>query len=362
MTETYNLVVESIGSASPRVVNALQRGLHLPEFDLVRRLYQAPAVLLAGVSEPLASGEGELLGQTGLRTRIVPSDAPFSPGQGDRDVALHIRNPARLREVIAEISAFLGVDGQTALTIATGAPAALVGRVSAATVEALIERFRPLEVEIDASLSENARYDLFVQDLPAPMRAELERALRAQGVTPIASGPLLARDLTRAVADGLWARYEHRVPMRLLDQAFQRFDIRLDKAPDTPAFAALLSELAGMPPEVVPKVLRRLPLVVVSGVRHADFLPLMGRLTEAGARATAHLVTLQHFNLVIEGVRDLKLTAAVLAALTDKPVEAQQTALRRLPLHLDGPLSGVRARWMRHELKSTGATVRMEER
>ncbi len=362
MNGSCNLVVESIGSASPRVVQALRHGLQIPEFELVRRLYQAPSVLLTGVPETTARGIGELLTHTGLETRIADADEVFSAGKGDHDVALHVRNPSRLREVITEISNFLGCDGATAAQIAWSAPSALVGSVSRATVDALSRRFAPLEVEVDASVSESARYDLFAQDVPAPLRMEMDRVLKAQGFKVEPTGALVAAGLTRPAADALWQRFEQRVKMRLLDRAFQRFDVRLDRATESPALLATLVRETGMPAAAAPKVLRRLPIVLHGGVRYAELAERMGPLVEAGATVSAHLLTLQSYNLVIESVRDTRLAAKLLSTLTGSKEEEQHRSLRRLPLRLEGPFTTVKARWMRDELKAADAVVRLEER
>lgn len=362
MTANCTLVVDSIGSASPRVVQALQQGLHLPELDLVRRLYQAPSVLVAGLPEPTARGISDLLVKTGLETRVLSADEPFSPGTGGWDVALHVRDPQRLREVIAEIGSFLGCDGATAAQIAWSAPAALVGNVSAATVDALRRRFARLDVEVDASLAREARYDLFVQDLPAPLRTEMERVLKGRGVAVESAGALMAAGLDRSTADLIWQRFDQRATLKLLDRAFQRFDVRLERAPETPAFLDALVRETGMPPAAAPKVLRRLPLVLHGGVRHADLEARIGALSAHGATLTAHLSTLQSFDLQITQVRDLRLASRLLAALTGTEEEERARALRRLPLRVEGPLSAVKARWMRAELEAAGATVKLELR
>jgi hypothetical protein len=150
--------------------------------------------------------------------------------------------------------------------------------------------------------------------------------------------------------------------VRLLDHAFQRFDVRLDAAPDTEAVRTCLVEATGMPPHVATRVLQRLPVVLHQGIRHAEVPARLHALAEVGAQVSAHLVTFQSFEVFVEHTTSRTATAAAIAELTEQTIESATTALRRLPLRLQGPFSPLRARCLRHELQATGARVRLEER
>ncbi len=358
----HRLVVTSIGRATPSLHQALASALPLSSHAVLARLYQAPSILLDRISPELARGLAQVLRDAGLEVEVQPGDAPFEPGVGDREVALYVGDPSRARAVVVEVAAFLGCAPARAAQLLWQSPAVLVGRVSAATVEALRQRFEPLGVELDVSTADTARYDVLVADAAPGVRARVSAALRAEGVEVEPTGPLAALGLTRAQADALWRRLDRGMPVRLLDHTFQRFDVRLDAAPDTPSVRARLVEATGMPAHVAAKVLARLPVVLHQGVRHADVAARLGALAEVGARATAHLVTFQTFDVVVEHVTDLPATAAAIDGLLDEPVGELAQALRRLPLRLPGPFSPLRARCMRHELQAVGARVRLEER
>lgn len=361
-TGDRRLVVTSIGRATPSLHQALVKALSLSSQTLLSRLYQAPSILLDRISPELGDGLARVLREAGLAVEVQPGDAPFVAGVGDREVALHVGDPSRFRAAVVEVAAFLGCPPARAAQLLWQSPAVLVGHVSEATVEALRQRLEPLGVELDVSTSATAHYDVLVVDPTPGVRARVHAAVRAEGLAVEPTGPLAAQGLTRAQADAVWRRLERGVPVRLLDHAFQRFDVRLDAAPDTPAVRERLVEATGMPARVAEKVLRRLPVVLHQGIRHADVPARLQALAEVGARASAHLVTFQTFDVVVEHASDLAATAATITGLVEEPIPDLAVSLRRLPLRLSGPFSPLRARCLRHELQAAGARAHLEER
>ena len=75
------LVIESLGTGSPRLRVALQQLVPLSDEEAARRLLQAPSVLLAGVDAPLAEAAAEMLRQAGLQIAVLDADAPFEAGK-----------------------------------------------------------------------------------------------------------------------------------------------------------------------------------------------------------------------------------------------------------------------------------------
>lgn len=358
----HRLVVTSIGRATPSLHEALARVLPLSSQALLARLYQAPSILLDAISPELGHQLARVLRDAGLEVEVERGDVPFTAGVGDREVALHVADPSRFRAAVVEVAAFLGCPPARAAQLLWQSPAVLVGRVSAATVEALRRRLEPLGVALDVSTPDTARYDVLVADAAPGVRARVLAALRAEGLAVETSGPLAALGLSRAQADAVWRRLDRGVPVRLLDHAFQRFDVRLDAAPDTPAVRERLVEATGMPASVAAKVLRRLPVVLHQGIRHTEVPARLRALVEVGGRASAHLVTFQTFDVIVEHASDLPATAAAITGLFDEPIDELGSALRRLPFRLPGPHSPLRARCLRHELHAVGARVRLEER
>lgn len=362
MGAAFKVVVDSIGTAGPGIGKALAKVVPLGPEALLAKLYQAPSVLVEDLTEEIAEGLCRILDDAGLRTRALPADAPVEAGAGDREVALWLADPMRLREVVAELARFLGADAATAARILWSSPSAALGNVSAATVEALRERLEPLGVELDVSVYDEAVYDLFVGECSAAERTVAASLLKDLGVEVAPEGPLLAMGLDRTRALAAWQRLEKRAPVHMLAQDFQRFDVRLDAAPTSPEVRALLLAQTGMPEAVADKALERLPLVLHQGVRHARLGELLAAWAALGAEATAHLVTFQSFDLMVDKASDHGAAVDLVQALTGRDKAEVSRAMARLPARVPGPFTAPRARWMRTELKRAGVRARMELR
>jgi hypothetical protein len=268
MNGSQRITVLSLHRGSASIVRALVPHFELAPAELAARLFRAPAVLAGGLPEHLARGLAEVLGNAGLRVAVEPDDAPPPPASGRTyDVALYLRDGGRFRDVCAELAAVLGCPLADAAAALCATPPTVLGSVSQATVDALRERFAPLGAEVDASHPRGARYDVFATD--AVGLAGIRAGLDAQGVTTH-EPPLVARDLSHEQAERVWRELGPRGGVRLLDHAFQRFDVSLVEAPADEGFTQLLVRETGMPPALAPKVLKRLPVVLHAGLSRAD--------------------------------------------------------------------------------------------
>lgn len=362
MSGLYSLDVQSIGKAGPEVHRALKRVMALPHQEIVARLYQAPSELLTGLEHGTATQIAEVLESTGLEIRVRPAEEPLPPGKADLDVALHLTDPGRLPEVAREVAAFLGCELPKAAQVVWSSPAMLVGQVSEATVRALRERLEPLGVELDLSRPEEASFDLYISPCAPAVRHRAAGLVRGEKAEVREEGPLLAMGLGVAPTQRLWRAFQaSSIPVTVLNQDFQRFDLRLDRAPDTPALRQALVQTTGMPEKIVPKVLSRLPMNLLQGVRAAEVGPVLERFAALGAEVSAHLLAFRSFDLEITRVRDLTVAANLLGDLTDTHPDHWRGELVR-PTLVEGPFPQTRALWMRHELAAAGCKVLLHER
>jgi hypothetical protein len=351
------IVVRAIGTASPAVCHALAQALPIPTEQIMRSVYQAPAVLLGGLSEEQARSIGGALAKSGLEIQVVSNDESIELGGPDFEVSVHVEDPRRLRAIAAEVARFLGCAPQRALLLLCGSPAVILGRVSEATVVALRARLEPLGAKVDASRTRDAVFDVFVDEHGQDLRMRIGRLLQEAGVATVAAGPLFAVGIPRALGETLYARIGEDPRWRLLDHAFQRFDVVLEAAQDSPTMREAIVEVSGMPETLVPKVLARLPVVLASGRSGAEAGIALARLAEAGGKASADLISLARYDLVLESVVDRRATMAILGEV----LEAVDELPTRLPLRI-GSLPRVKARWLVHELGTIGSRARMEER
>lgn len=352
------LIVRAIGTANPGVCTALARALPLSIEQIVRSIYQAPSVLLDGLGTEQAQAIGGILADSGLDVAIATIDERVEPGGPDFEVAVHVEDPARFRAVAVEVARFLGCELPRAVRLLFGTPAVILGSVSAATVEALRSRLEPLGAEVDASRVRDAIYDVFVDAEAHSMRTRIERMLADAGIPITNEGPLCALDVPRSAADMLFAKLGADSSWRLLDHAFARFDVVLESAPDTAAAHEAIVAVSGMPESLVAKVLGRLPVVLASARPGPQAVEALARLAQTGAKASAQLVTLTRYDLIVERITDRTAALAVLEPL----VEGASERLARLPGRLSGPFGRLEAAWIAHELHRVGAPTRLEER
>lgn len=362
-TDTYAIDVRSIGRAGPEVHRALTRVMSMPQQAIVARLYQAPSELLTGLQRDTADQVAEALRETGLEVAVRPTDEVLTPGVPELDVALHLGAPARLPEVAYEVATFLGCDLPKAAELLCATPAVILGQVSQATVDALRARLESLDVRLDVSRSSEADYDLYIADCAPALRHRAAALVRAEGLDARDEGPVLATGCSLARTQRLWRAFTScNLPVTVLNRDFQRFDVRLDGVDaDTPELRAAIVAASGMPERIVGKVLARLPITLAQGVSVHDVPALLGRLADAGASATAHLVAFRRYALVIERVTEPGRTAEALSQLTRQDLARVRPTLQQLPLTIPGPFSQTRARWMRSEIAKTGARVRLDE-
>lgn len=361
--EPVRLVVRSIGTAAFAIVGALRQISALTEQELAGRLFRAPSELFSGVPRATAEKAAEILTAAGLEVEVLAAGESSEPGDGDHDVALVPTDFSRMKEVAQEVVRFLGVSAKVARQIVCAEPSILVGGVSTATVAALRRRFGPLGVELAVSRPATSCFDVVLGECAASVRPRLLAALGDAGLTPPVddAGPLVALGLDRAAADRVWEQVGRKTPaLRILDRAFERFDVRLEACPR--AAVPELVALTGMPEKVAFKALERLPIVVQQNLDFAATRACVERLARAGAVAVDELRALQSFAVVIESVADRPLAARALRALADVAEDAAEPLLHALPARIEGPLGMTQARWLQAELRAVGAAARLVRR
>lgn len=358
----HSVIVRSIGTAGPSVHAALAGALAVAPERIARCLYQAPAVLLDALPESEANAVAELLSKTGLEVEVAQRGAPLESGGPDFELAVHVREPERFRAIAMELARFLGCDPARAVKLLCSSPAVVLGQVSAATVEALATRLAPLGAEVDASRSVEAAYDVFVDADGREYRTRLERQLRDEGVEIIPEGPVVALGVPRSVAEKLWTRIGASPKWRLIDRAFQRFDVVLESAPDSEEASNAIVEVTGMPPSLVPKVRARTPIVLLSAARLNEVDAALATLGRAGAQVAARLVTLARWDVVLSAVSDVNAAAEVLGRVLDRDPKPLNRTLRSLPARIDAPVGLVQGQWILEELAAVGARAALEAR
>ena len=298
---------------------------------------------------------------------MLDAGARVDEGSGDHEVALAVRDVAHIPAVLVEVVRLLGVDVATARALICSSPAVLVGGISIATVNALRARFDALGADLDASRSEDARFDLYLGDCPPAIRHRAIDRLRA-AIGPLelsgasgASGPLVVLGLDYAAAARVWRDLRQSdVPARIVNREFARYDVLLHAATDNDDLRRHLTERAGMPAALVPRLLARLPVVIHRGLRHAALESVTDELSRAGASIVVEPLAFQRFNLTLGEVREPRPLVPVICAIAGMDEAATVTALRGRPARLAGMFPPLQARWLQHELRRAGVDARLE--
>jgi hypothetical protein len=358
----YRLLVRSIGTADAAVIGALRRVRVAPDAELAGLLYRAPSELLSGVDRELGTRLRDVLRGAGMEVDLVPASESFEPGAGEYEVALVLRRYDRLLPVIEQTARILGVPADAAMKIVSATPAVLLGGVSRATVEALRARYAPLGVEVDASRTADARFDIALEFGDEPTRRLLAGLLAGEGAEATRTGDdqYLVADVSAAVAREIWewlSRTAARI--RVLNRDFERFDVRLDSAPATPVVRDWLVERIGMPPAVAEIAPTRTPLIVAETIPLPEAMDFLASAHAVGARASAVLLALQGFSLRVKGGVDRKGARSLVEAIAG--AEEAERFSRGAP-ELLGPFTKTQARWLQHELRQRGITSQLAER
>lgn len=355
----HRITVQALHRGTASIVSALAPHFDLPPAEIAARLFRAPAVLASGLPADVAEALAGVLRESGLELAVEPDDAPL-PQPGPRyDVAFYLRDGGNFRGVARELSRVLGCTLGEAAALLCATPPTVLGAVSAATVDALRERFTPLSVEVEASNPATALYDIFLASEDAGGLATVRAVLSALGLEP-GTPPLMASGLTQAKAQQAWRELGSRGLVRVVDQAFQRFELSLLAAPSTPGFAELLTRETGMPATLVPKVLSRLPVVLYSGLGRSELEARSAPLRDAGAQLRAPLISFRSLLLKLEHAPDPAAVGELLASVLGVPAGEVRTALSRLPHTFSTPLGDTRARWLLAELRTHGARASLE--
>lgn len=364
------MAVTSLGAGSSELLPLLGHVTRVPLRQLAAMLYRAPAILADNLSRAAAEQMSDVLRAAGLETAVLAEDEAFEPGSDDHEAAIVVDDVAKMTEVLAQVVSVLGVDMPTARRLACATPAVLLANVSLATVEALRRRFQPLGVGLDVCRPTAGRFDIYVGRCSELARQAVLRVAEHAGISvsnhavPTASGhTLLAENVEWRPAEAFWeGARRSSAPVRVLNRAYQRFDICLDAAPAAAPMLEFVANLIGAPVPVAARLIAQLPVVIRRNLRYAEMKPLLERVAALGGRAGATLVALQEYSVALGKMGDPAAAVRVLQYAGGLSAEAAQKAARARPSWSGGPYTSVQARWLRAELQRTGTEARILRR
>lgn len=354
------IIINSIGHAGVQLVSTLQHISPLPKTQLARLLYQAPAELLSDLPAKTAEEMNKLLRATGLDTQIINEHDSFVAGDSNHEIALVIKDMRYMKAITQTVVEILGVDINSAQKILCTSPTVLIGKISKNTVNALQQRFKAFNVELDVSYPDHAIFDLFIGDSSSANLQRVKDIIHEQKIpiSKTATMNLLASDLSKLQADKLWDRLRQiRLPIYFLNRDFQRFDLRLDNAPDSPEMLEFLCSTTSMPEKIAKKVLNRPPVVIQQNICYREMNDYLIRIHSLQGQASGHLLAFQRFSLLFETLTHKKTTCQLLQKLGNLTLQEAMEALRNQKTA--SIFTNPQARWLQWELKQVGTEVKV---
>lgn len=360
----WSILVNSIGSAGSGLVKALKQISPLSENKIAALLYQAPARLISDLPKQSAEEMTALLRSAGLDCQVIASNSKVELGDASHEIALVIKDVARMKEIAQLIVQLLGVTIQEVRQILFTTPTVLLGKISKNTAYIIRERFKALNVEVDISKSKEASFDVFLGDCSELEQQRLRNIFKEKGLSFVnptnlpAHNSIVCTGLSKSIAETLWAKTSRtNLPLRIINRDFERFDLRLESIPKTADAINYLIESTGMPQKIAHKALEHLPITLHQNISFKELERHIHQITELGGKAIGHLLVFQTFSLQIESVRDPKSSIDILKALSRKK-ETDIVKVIQGKNVLEGPFTNLQAKWIQYELKQIGTIVK----
>jgi hypothetical protein len=355
-TTLYSVLVKSLGGADVASAATVAKGLGLSASEVVQCLYKAPAILVDRVEESIAVHLSQLLRQIGFDVDPVPcNEIPQLP-QELFDVAIYLKQVDRLPDAVERFSKFTGMATADALKMLMQPPGLALGSVSRATVDAFITAMGD---SVDVSYVDQNRglYDVFLAECPAVVKKRLLDDFMAAGIEVLGDKGLIATGIQRQSLNTLWQRHKTNAALRIVHQAFLRFDLMLlpNDLPLNESQKLSLSRIADIPVEYVDQVINSAPIALMESLSGDTIGPVLQELMAVDLPVQADLITFQVLGLRINSCTNLEAVNHLLQHFEISQKLGQ--GLERLPATLAGVFPEIQARILHSALSNAGAEV-----
>lgn len=360
----FRLLVESPGNCGSSVIHRFAQLSGQSQKQVASCFFQAPGVLIEGLSHEDAQQLNELLNQAGARTRILDSDTEIVEGVGEWEIALAVPDIKSVTEVFRSLVDLLQVQPEQAVKLLCQSPAVVMGSLSEASMKDVRARFEKAGAKVDLSRPKCARYDLYLDSKDSSSRRRLQQQLLAAGLETLGldsessqSSAVLAPgvdwDTLQAHRDE-WLR--HISGLRILNRDFARYDLVLiDAGTQLPEVAEYLAQRMGIPGKAVTRIMDALPVVVGRCLDYVQHSEHFAALTELGASVQSNLLSWQSYGLRVNSVEDRQMLPRILQLLAGfSASQARNLVSSPTPWRLEGPFTDIQVRWLRYELLRQG--------
>ncbi len=350
-TTHKTLIINSIGTAKPAVANVLTDVFGVGHEVAVRMLYTAPFVLLHNVEEELANNTAKLLTTLGIEATIQGIDDELPGPQELFDVAVYIEDPIQLPKVVRELSEFIGSDEKQAASLLLNEPGVVLGGVSLATAEALSKR---TNAEVIISSPRTDIYAIKINGNDPTLGRQIEAAIVNAGLTVTKDDSGMFENLDYVTSHDIWRRFQSTGQIQIINQSFQRFEIILNLVDtNNPDYKKALTEIVGMPEDIIDTVLANLPVQLDESVNKKTLQDKLVIYNNSGLKCTYHAVRIGNYYLHIDEVHEPQQVLQVLKqCFNDNELPAKPEKWRT-----PRPVNHLLSRYMSRQLELLGCTV-----
>lgn len=304
--ESKRVRVMSVGSARPAFARVIADGFGLQPEDAIARIYRAPSVLVDDVDTDTADRLVGLLSEIGLEVIAEPSSDPPPPPSHLYDVSVYVRDERRVKQIAESVAEFVGATDEDALGLLRKPTGVVVGAVSEASVHSLVKRLGD-GVDVAWARPEDSTFSVLVSPESEIIRRRVIDDLARVGIEVTAESGLVARGLAYTAVRDVWQRHGGSQAVQVVNEAFLRFDVVLDRADAADAAVGkTLHRLAGVPEDLTDDVVAAAPITLNAAVRSDHIEDLLRQYHEAGMVVHASMVNFQHVQLEIQTCPDLQ--------------------------------------------------------
>jgi len=318
--------------------------------------------LISGLTQQAGAQLLDVLQQTGVELELMPVSQQFEPGEGNYEVSLAVKKFDQMAAVIDATARLIGLDTQTAKRVVCATPALLIGQVSLATVDALRRRYAPLGVEVDSSLTSEARFDLFAESNDSRTRQLVQQLLAEAGTRPeVRNTQVIAGDLDGPLAKRIWDELSRRsARAQMVNRDLHRCDVVVEQAPASEEMLSYLVESFRMPARTAERVVQHVPFVLAENVSLGKTSKILTEIQALGGKASGVLLAQHRYGLKIGSGGDRQMAKVWIETIAGR--EALPASLQAESVRLPGPFTKTQARWLQYELKAIGVPSQLVER
>lgn len=295
MTTGFGLVLQDPAPRPELAAGVLAQALGIGPAEAAARLASPPGPLAAGLGKAAALRLALHLRLLGVRVQVAAGrDAPAAPAPLF-DIALQVRDPARLEAVARRLGGWLAVSADAAVAGLRRPGGMILAGLDRAAVEGWRRRVRGLAgLQLLVSDPAGATYDLLPWDRPADgaRLGPLLQFLRRLGLPPCPMTGAVAAGLDTPTVRAVLRRYPD-CGLVALNRDFQRFDLVIAGAtkPVQPELASFLATRTALSAQAFGAAGLTGDLRIECALSRADAMAFMADYAAIGIETRPRLVT-----------------------------------------------------------------------